>query len=345
MLRSRSVVAVGPLLWLLLSSTVAAGQTRSEHLPSEPRELRFRSGELELAGLWFTPDVAGPHPAAVIVRGSGPSRRDNPWARLFVNLLLERGVAVLLTDKRGSGASEGDWRRSTFDDRADDALAAFMHLRARPDVDPDRVGLVGLSQGGRIVPMVAARSQQVAFVVNVVGSAVPFTEQIRHEMTHTFREAGLAGASLEAAMRLNRLAEEFVRRAIPWHVYRAALDSALASDWSHVAQGFPDSVDHWRWSYFRGVIDFDPLPYWREVEAPTLVLYGSEDANAPVARSAARLEAALEGAEPTHWDIRVFEGLGHGLLAPMRPGDHTVGLHPDVVTALSEWLGRVLGEH
>lgn len=321
---------------------VLRGQDSDPPAPADGEEVGFRSGDLELTGLWFTPRGEGPYPAAVILRGSGDSRRDSPWARLFVGLLLEEGVAVLLPDKRGSGGSEGDWRTATFDDLADDALAAVRHLRSSPAVDPDRVGLVGLSQGGRVAPVAAARSDEVAFVVDVVGSAVPFTEQVRHEMEHTFREAGLSGPSFDAAMRLHRLAERYLRGEVSWETYRTALDRALESEWSEVARGFPPTRDHWRWAFFRGVVDFDPIPHWRRVRAPSLVLYGEDDANTPTARSVERLERAFDGTGPDRHEIRVFEGLDHGLLAPMEGDDHGMALHPEVVRTLRGWLEGVL---
>lgn len=320
----------------------AEAQVREDDARPDGEEIRFRNGELELAGLWFTPCGEGPFPAAVIIRGSGESRRDNSWARLFVDVLLENGVAVLLPDKRGSGASDGDWRTATFEDLAGDVLAAVRHVRSRRDVDSERVGLVGLSQGGRVAPVAAARSLEVAFVVNVVGSAVPFVEQVDHEMEHTFREAGLTGQQLEAAMRLHRAAGRYVRHDIAWEAYRAALDTALASDWGHMARGFPRTEDHWRWGFFRGVVDFDPLPWWRRVEAPTLVLYGGEDTNSPTARSVEHLQEAFSSGGPETHEIRVFDGLGHGLLAPMEGRHRYLELHPDVVRALSVWLRRVL---
>lgn len=325
------------------------GEARRNHgareharAPAGGEEVFFRNGELDLAGLWFVPPGDGPFPAAVILRGSGESRRDSPWARLFVDLLLENGVAVLLSDKRGSGASRGDWRTATFSDLADDALAAVAYVRTRPDVDPGRVGLVGLSQGGRVAPVAAARSRDVAFVVDVVGSAVPFAEQIRHEMAHTFREAGLAGRDYDAAMRLHRLGEAYVRREVPWDSYRAELDRALESRWSRVARDFPRTRDDWRWKFFRGVVDFDPLPHWRRVEAPTLILYGSEDTNTPAGRSVERLEEAFSVGGPERYEFGVFDGLDHGLLAPMEGGSHRIWLHPDVRRTLTDWLQATL---
>jgi dipeptidyl aminopeptidase/acylaminoacyl peptidase len=321
---------------------LAEGRLAEDGVVPDGEEVRFQSGELELAGLWFTPAGEGPFPAAVIIRGSGKSRRDNPWARLFVDVLLENEIAVLLPDKRGSGASGGDWRTATFTDLAGDALAAVRHVSSRPEVDPDRVGLVGLSQGGRVAPVAAARSADVAFVVNVVGSAVPFVEQVDHEMEHTFREAGLTGDDLGAAMALHDVAKRYVSGEIPWDTYRSALDSALASEWRRVAEGFPATEEHWRWEFFRGVIDFDPLPWWRRVEAPTLVLYGSEDSNTPTVRSVERLREAFSSRGPATHEIRVFHGLGHGLLAPMEGRHHRLDLHPDVVRTLTDGLRRVL---
>lgn len=321
---------------------LAEAQVGEDDARSDGEEVRFRNVELGLAGLWFTPSGGGPFPAAVIIRGSGESRRDNPWARLFVDVLLDSDVAVLLPDKRGSGVSEGDWQTATFSDLAGDALAAVRHVRSRPEVDPERVGLVGLSQGGRVAPVAAARSSDVAFVVNVVGSGVPFVEQVDHEMEHTFREAGLTGDDLGAAMALHDVAKRYVNGEIPWDTYRSALDSALASEWRRAAEGFPATEDHWRWEFFRGVIDFDPLPWWRRVEAPTLVLYGSEDANTPTARSVERLREAFSSDVPGTHEIRVFDGLGHGLLAPMEGRHHRLELPPDVVRALTDWLRRVL---
>ncbi|MFW6206886.1 MAG: alpha/beta hydrolase family protein [Gemmatimonadota bacterium] len=333
---------------LVVAALVAAvpGPAEGQHTEdgglSDGEEVRFRSGELELAGLWFTPAGQGPFPAAVIIRGSGESRRDNPWARLFVDVLLENDVAVLMPDKRGSGASGGDWRTATFTDLAEDAVAAVGHVSSRPEVDPERVGLVGLSQGGRVAPVAAAQSSEVAFVVNVVGSAVPFVEQIDHEMEHTFREVGLTGDDLGAAMALHEVAKRYVSGEIPWDTYRSALDSALASEWRRAAEGFPATEDHWRWEFFRGVMDFDPLPWWRRVEAPALVLYGGEDSNTPTVRSVERLREAFSSRGPATREIRVFEELGHGLLAQTEGRHHRLELHPDVVRALTDWLRRVL---
>ena len=71
--------------------------------------------------------------------------------------LVQRGFAVLLYDKRGVGGSTGDWESETFDERAQDVAAMVKYLQSRPEIDPNRIGLIGHSQGAYIPPLVVAK--------------------------------------------------------------------------------------------------------------------------------------------------------------------------------------------
>lgn len=305
-----------------------------------PEEVRFRNGDLTLGGLWFWPKGAEPFPAAVFIRGSGPSTRDGYWTRLFVQHLVENGFAVLLPDKRGSDASEGDWRTADFHDLAGDALAGVGFARSRAGVDTDRVGLVGLSQGGKIAPIAAAESQDVAFVVNVVGAATDLREQVSWEMYHTFREAGAQGPALQRGLSLQVLAEGYLEGTVDWETYESALRELLTGPAADVARGFPQTPDAWQWSFFRGVMDFDPMPQWRRVRQPVLVLYGETDHNAPSVRSAYRLLRAWRDMEHPDATLRVIPGAGHPLWEPEPEDPHRPSLHPEAVAALRDWLAR-----
>lgn len=304
-------------------------------------EVRFRNGDLALAGLWFKPEGTGPFPTAVLIRGSGPSTRDSYWARAIKDVLLDAGVAVLLPDKRGSDGSSGDWRTADFQALAGDAVAAVRFARMRPGVRRDAVGLVGLSQGGKVAPVAAAAAEEVAFVVDLSGAATTFVEQVSWEMYHTLREAGLNGESLQEALILQVTAESYVQGHVDWASYRRLLDEALGGDWAGAAGGFPSEVDAWQWSFFRSVSHFDPLPWWTEVEQPVLVVYGEEDGNAPAVRSAYRLTRAFMEAGHTDWTLRVLPGTGHGLWDPRGGDPHRPALHPELVELLPAWLRRV----
>lgn len=306
-------------------------------------EVTFPADGRMLAGQWFRPEGSGPFPAVVVVRGSGESTRGNPWTESLAAVLVSEGVGVLIPDKRGAGRSEGDWRTASFEELAGDAVAAVEHLARRADVDGGRIGLMGLSQGGQIIPIAGVRSDQVAFLIDVVGSAVPFVENVKFEMLNAFDEQGLEGAELRAASSMLDAAIGYVRGTVSWDAYREALEATeqvLGSE--STGAFFISTRDHWRWDFFRRMASFDPVDWWRQVDQPVLVLLGGADANTDSPETERRLRAAF--AEVGHRDatLRVFEGLGHSLWTLDGPvAEH--GLHPDVGRTLRSWVRRMTG--
>jgi dipeptidyl aminopeptidase/acylaminoacyl peptidase len=248
-------------------------------------DVRFRNKEqdLGLAGMMFWPDGEGPLPAVVIIHGAGTSKRDNPWYLSFVTGLQDDGIAVLLPDKRGSEQSEGDWRTSSFHDLATDTEAAIAFLRANYADEIADIGVLGASQGGQVVPIVATQNDDVAFAINLVGSAMPFYDALVYEENLNLRQMGfLPGVS-------NVLA-----RASSWHIRNV------------VQKEFWDKIGN-----------YDPLPYWEQVNVPALIMLGSEDTNTDSATSAANLNALGN----PNLRVVMLEGSGHPLEDPVGTGD------------------------
>ncbi|MEU4984327.1 alpha/beta fold hydrolase [Streptomyces sp. NPDC021969] len=130
-----------------------------------------------LAGTLSLPAGPGPHPAVLLLHGSGPLDREGNTPRLPLNLgrplaeaLAAAGVATLRYDRRGAGATPGVWEESGFTDNRRDASAALRHLTAHPDIRPDAVGVVGHSEGALHAMTLAAR-QEVAAAVLLAGFA------------------------------------------------------------------------------------------------------------------------------------------------------------------------------
>lgn len=319
----------------LVAVSPGAAPAAADTLGHVSEDVRYPSGPLTLAASLLTPrGPGGPHAAAVILQGSGTSGRDNPWARAIAEELVRAGLAVLLTDKRGSGESEGDWRTADFDDLASDALAGVEYLRGRSGIDPRRIGLVGLSQGGWVAPVAAARSPAVAFVIDVSGAAVGFAEQSYHEMANTARQAGLDDAHVQEVLDLNRAAGEYLATG-DWAAYEQARAHGLRRPWADIARGFPGSESLPVWTFLRGVFEFDPMPYWVQVSQPVLVLYGEHDEhdNVPVAESVRRLRHGFGATGKRNFRIEVIPGAGHAFIDPDRQA-----LMPGFTQALARWL-------
>lgn len=320
-------------IWLAFAAGFAGAFSAAGATALREEAVTYKSGNVALAGLLLLPQGAGPHPAAVIVQGSGESDRTNAWARAISESIAEAGYAVLLTDKRGSGASGGEWRTVGFEVLAEDALAGVSYLASRPAIDKSRIGLVGLSQGGRVVPVAAAKSDAVAFAINLVGDAVSFAEQSAHEMANVARQAKLPDPMAEQVMQLNAAAGRALLTG-DWNDYARLREAGLAAPWARVARGFPPVGDP-VWIFYAKAFAFDPMPYWTLVRQPALILYGEEDEadNVAVAESVRRLRFGFDVAGKENYEIVVLPGVGHGL---GWTAEH--GLGAGASAALRTWL-------
>ncbi|HMB68823.1 MAG TPA: alpha/beta fold hydrolase [bacterium] len=276
-------------------------------------EVTFASGDLTLAATITLPDGAGPFPAAVLVHGSGPSGRSNPWTSAWEEALVARGIAVLHPDKRGSGESEGDWRSASLLDLADDAAAAAAALRAHPGVDPTNVGLIGFSQGGHVVPVAATEDPDVAFAVSVSGSVVPMYEQIGDEVLLSGERDGLTAEELARVAGIHEASLRYIRTGEGWEAYATALRDAKGSGLAgrDVVERFPVDPDDTVWAHVRALGDLDPMEYWKRPEIPVLFAYGGRDERLRVSKSTARIQAELDPAG-TNYVLLVFGPNGHG---------------------------------
>jgi dipeptidyl aminopeptidase/acylaminoacyl peptidase len=242
------------------------------------KNIQYRSGTLMLAGVAMLPD-RDLSPGVVIIHGSGNSDRRGIWYHKLARYLASRGIAVLLPDKRGCYESEGDWKKANFHDLADDSIAGVEALRAQTNVDQERVGLIGFSQGGWIAPLAAHRGH-VAFVVSLSGATVTPLEAFQYEHKQDLREKGLPKTLSRISF---PLAEFFLRKR--WH----------------------------RWS---DVKDFDPIPLWERLPVPALLVFGERDQNVPVQESLRRLEGVLNKKRQNDFSVKVLHDSGHGLLEP-----------------------------
>jgi len=247
-------------------------------------EISFRNTrqDLKLGGMLFIPGGEGPFQAAVIIHGSGTSSRDNGWYLTLTQYLQQNGIAVLLPDKRGPEKSEGNWRTASLEDLATDTEAAIAFLRQQDGFGISDIGIIGLSQGGHIAPIVASLAQNVAFLVNIVGGVLPMHDSLVYEETHNLRELGvLPGLSDLLA-------------------YPAA--------WS---------IKIRQHEFWNAVGNFDPRPYWQALTVRSLVMYGRNDTNVPSAKSA----RILRSLGNRNIDVRMYEGSGHALESPEGEGN------------------------
>ncbi len=153
---------------------------------TDTTDIWIGSQDVQLRASYYVPQgVAEPLPAVVVVHGSAPSTRNDVSfsTRMFLNL----GFAVLAYDKRGVGESSGEYRRfnvkdsqNIFEELAADTRVATRWLRTQKEVDAARIGLVGGSQAGWIMPLAASNTDVVRFIVIFAGTPVSAGEEAYH---------------------------------------------------------------------------------------------------------------------------------------------------------------------
>ena len=286
-----------------------------------------------LAGTLTIPcDSVPPYPAVLLITGSSPQNRDHMQSskapvcyykpfRQIADAVSRKGIAVLRMDDQGTGCSGGGpLENVTIQERADDSRAGIKYLRGRKEIDSKKIGLLGISEGGNIGPMIAASDPSIRAVVVMAGSATngfkisEYQRRIkileRSDLTDVEKERELAKSM------------DGMHKAI------------------HRGEGTP---------WFRSFLNYMPLPTAKKVFCPVLILHGNRDTHIPVDH-AQLLAKAMRSNGNGDVTLKIFQNYNHLFLED--PDGrfsqyaallwHTNKLNENVLNTISEWLSEHL---
>jgi dienelactone hydrolase len=294
-------VCKGSFIATLVSAMLVAVPTPAPAAPSDliRTDVTFTGhGGLDLHGtVLAAPGSQGDRPALLLIGGSDWSSRTQllPEAEAFAR----RGLVTLIYDKRAAARYQ-----TNYQVHADDAQAAFDTLRHQPQVDADRTGLWGRSEGGWIAPIVASRSADVAYVVTVGAVGMGPARQTAWFWSNFLHHHGVSGSLL---------------RAFPHTFTRFAVGAGM----------FPEA-------------DYDPLPVLERVRQPTLMLWSTDDFVHPPQESAAAMRQALDRGGNRHYTIEFLPDTGPDLHRTNNGGwdrlDEVAQGYPELVTS---WIDQL----
>lgn len=312
-------------------------------------EVSFKNGDLTLSGTIKTPLQAGSHPAVILLHGSNAQSRysQNASLEFLADHFARRGIAVLTYDKRGVGASTGDWEKASFDDLAADALSGVELLKKRKDINPKQIGLWGISQGAWLVELAASRSTDIAFIIPVSGGGVnPEIQQVKWTELQ-MRADGFSEEDIQQAVTLQKLKFHFARTGEGWEKYEDAFQKARNKKWFSVYVGSPASKEDSAFEFWRRINSFEPAPVLMKVTCPILVILGERDTITPVPETIANFEKALNESKNKKYKVKVFPKGNHSLLEAETGGEkerpylkNYVASYYDVMTDWILELGR-----
>lgn len=360
--------AQGPAKFPFKLARSQTGQLARPNRPQEPpkpypyeeREVRYENKKagIQLAGTLTLPRSSGPFPAAILITGSGPQDRDETVAGhkpflILADHLTRRGIAVLRVDDRGVGGSTGSMSNSTSEDFAGDVLAGVEFLKARAEIDPKRIGLIGHSEGGVIAPLVATKSSDVAFIVLIAGPGLPGDETLYLQGAVLLRASGVD----EAQISQNRKVQEAIINIVKSEKDPAAripLFRALRDEWTAklsddvkpiMIQRLEAEFQRVSTPWLNYLVNFDPRPVLAKVKSPVLAVTGEKDLQVPYRENLAGIEDALKSGANTDYTIVHLPNLNH-LLQTSKTGLPTEysqieeTMAPQALALISEWIEK-----
>jgi len=263
------------------AGTVAAQAALERHLESQSscidaHAVDVRSTGETLAGTLTVPVGVGRAPALLLLPGSGAVDRDGNAAPVITNAMYKQlayalgcqGYAVLRIDKLGIGASSGDGNAVTLDTYVQNTADWMALLRARPDIDPRRVGLMGHSEGGLVAIASAVRDDiRPSVVVLLESPGLPMDRLLADQIP---RLAQLRGASSGEVAALRAQTEAAVRAIAASTGTAMELTGDLASN--PIAAGFAHAA-----GLLRSEFAADPAALAGGIDAPVLIVQGGKD--------------------------------------------------------------------
>ena len=338
-------------------------QTPQEPFPYAAEELLIPAGDGDrvLGATLTLPAGKGPFPAVMLIAGSGPNDRDEtvfghkPFL-VIADHLTRQGFAVLRYDKRGVGKSTGNFSTATIEDFANDARAVVNYLKQQEEIDPDRIGLLGHSEGGLVSAMLAAGNRDIAFAVLMAAPGTTGMEIVLDQNQISLTHQGVEPETIEELQKLNR---ETFGMLLEWkgtEEDRTALRDQLSRFWNKLPLLVRMKVEKEAFlrSQFNamtmpGYLSFlraDPSLYLKEVTCPLLALNGEKDTQVPAVKNIRAITSALEIAGNKNVETRIYPGLYHlfqecstGLTDEYAKSEQT--LAPIMLNEVGEWLKEV----
>lgn len=302
-----------------------------EQVPYKQEEVVFHNDTIKLAGTLTLPQTKGPHPAVVMITGSGPQNRDEelfgfkPF-KMIADHFTRNGIAVLRYDDRGVGGSTGKIMESTTEDFAKDVLAAVKFLKTHSDINSKQIGLCGHSEGGIVAPLAASMSKDVAFIIMVSGTGISGSKIIIAQTEAIMRADSASEDDIKESIRISILMHDAVCTDQGWDKAKSEIRKSVMSQYKKMSDEQKKAitnVDEYvstlvdlqvkslTTPWYKFFLKHEPAPVLEKVTCPVLVLFGELDLQVPAEMNIRPIEAALKKGKNKDYAIKIFPKANH----------------------------------
>lgn len=288
---------------LPLNLTRGGSEAEKPKRPQEPvppfpyvsEDITFKNDKagITLAGTLTLPQKEGSFPAVILITGSGGQDRNEeimghkPFL-VLADHLTKNGIAVLRFDDRGVGQSGGVFDGATTADFATDAEAALAYLKTRKEINKNKIGIAGHSDGGTAAAIAASRNADVAFVVLLAGGNIPGDELMVLQNYMLGKAQGMPENDLTQLAVLNRKIYDVIKREKDPAKMKTELKQVFNTDMKplFVSKGVPEAevensiavqIEGLTSAWYINFIRSQPAQYLEKIKCPILAINGDKD--------------------------------------------------------------------
>jgi uncharacterized protein len=282
--------------------------------------------QVTLAGTLTLPQKEGNFPVVVLISGSGPQNRDEellghkPFL-ILSDYLTKNGIGVLRYDDRGTAESKGDFKSATSQDFASDVEAAIAYLKTRKEVNKNKIGLMGHSEGGIIAPMVAANSKDVNFIVLLAGTGIKGDELLGMQMKLIAKASGESDSDIEMSQKISKKVFEMVNKAQNTEILKSEMTDYLLKTIKENPEAKPKEmsaedfikiqVTTFTSPWMQYFLKYNPATSLEKVKCPVLAVNGAKDLQVPSKVNLDAIKKSLEKAGNKNITTIEFPNLNH----------------------------------
>jgi hypothetical protein len=286
---------------------------------SEDITFENKKAGIHLAGTLTLPKKDGVFPAVILISGSGPQNRDEellghkPFLVLS-DFLTKNGIAVLRFDDRGTGKSTGYFKGATTFDFAKDVEYAIEYLQKRKEINKNKIGLIGHSEGGIIAPIIASENENIDFIVLMAGAALRGDKLLLLQKYKIETQMGIHKQLVENNQQIFAGAYEII--------LNQRIENELVSDTlskyftSKYGTALPDKqktalINQLSSPWMLNFIRLDPIVYLSKVNCPVLAINGSMDLQVPSKENLEIIEDNFRKNKNTSVKVKELKNLNH----------------------------------
>jgi len=355
---------------LNLKKTDKVEEVKRPQLPVKPypyndEEVVFENkiDSIKLGGSFTFPKEGNNFPAVVLITGSSWEDRDEtifnhkPFL-VIADYLTKKGFAVLRFDDRGGGASTGNMTKATTLDFVKDVKAAVDYLKTRKEVNQNKIGLIGHSEGGMIAPLVASERNDIAFIILLAGPGLTGEEILIRQTELISKVGGIPDQEIEKNVKLSKSiyaelrkskdseeANERVKKLLGKYI--ETLSDSEKNDLGDTKAFVERQSKAVSSPWFKLFLTYDPIPVLEKVKCPVLALNGEKDLQVPPKEDLAAIEKALKTGKNKNYKTMLLPGLNHLFQTAQTGSPNEYGkieetFSPLALQAISDWLKEIL---